>query len=138
MAIAALAAISDWADGWLARATGRTSRLGELLDPVADRTFVIVAFVALAAESRIPFWTLPLLLLRDVGITIGALAVLLRRGGTRIPARPKGKRVTLLQLLALLVLLPWPRLAPWLAPPIAVLGGIALLDYRRTYGAPPT
>lgn len=130
-AIVALSAVSDWVDGRLARRSGRVTRAGELLDPIADRTFMIAALVTLAVERTVPLWTLPLLLLRDIGVMLGGALILAIRPGARLPARRAGKRVTWLQFLALAVIVFWPAVAPWVAVPIAVLGLLALRDYAR-------
>lgn len=129
--IVVVAASSDWLDGQLARHTGQTTRLGEILDPIADRLFVATALVTLTVEGTIPVWTLPLFLLRDIGVTIGAAIVLLRRHDARLPARRAGKRVTLLQLVGTALVLVHPGLAPVIAIVVALLGALALRDYRR-------
>ncbi|MGH7444027.1 MAG: CDP-alcohol phosphatidyltransferase family protein, partial [Longimicrobiales bacterium] len=73
IAVVTLAAASDWIDGRLARASSRVTRLGELLDPIADKTFMASVLITLAVEGRLPVWTLPLLLTRDLGVALGAL-----------------------------------------------------------------
>lgn len=128
------AAASEWIDGRLARATGQVTAAGELLDPIADKVFVVVVLVTLAAEGTIPFWTLPLLLTRDIGVAIGALVLAGRMGRTRMPARPPGKVVTWLQFVAVAAMVVWPRAAAWAAPVIAALGAYALYDYARAFG----
>ena len=131
--IVGTAAASEWIDGRLARATGQVTAAGELLDPIADKTFVFAVLVTLAVEGAIPFWTLPLLLTRDIGVTLAAL-VRRRRGRRRTPARPLGKLVTWLQFATVAAMLVWPRTAVWAAPAIAALGVIALYDYARAFG----
>ena len=51
-----LAGISDWLDGAVARATGQVSRLGELLDPLADRLYIAATVIGLAMRGIIPWW----------------------------------------------------------------------------------
>ena len=80
------AGVSDWIDGPLARATGSTSRIGEWLDPVADKFFMVVAIVTLTVEIGLPLWVLPLLLLRDIGVVTGAAILALRRRRLRSTA----------------------------------------------------
>lgn len=131
LAIVALAGLSDWADGRLARATGSVSRTGVWLDPLADKIFIVSAAVVLTLDVGMPWWVLPLLLLRDIGIALMTihLVALGRRKGS--PARPAGKWVTWLQFVALALILLRPRLAVWIAPPVGVLGVLALRDYAR-------
>ncbi len=129
--IVAVAGVSDWADGRLARSTGSVSSTGIWLDPLADKVFVTIAVVALTFDVGMPIWVLPMLLLRDIGVVLGAiyLAALGRRKGA--PARPAGKWVTWLQFVALGVILIEPDLAVWIAPAVGILGAIALRDYAR-------
>jgi cardiolipin synthase len=73
-------AASDWLDGKIARALNQTSRLGQLLDPAADRLYIAATIVALAVRGVIPWWLVAVLALRE--ITVGAaLATLRRRAG---------------------------------------------------------
>jgi phosphatidylglycerophosphate synthase len=131
LGIVGAAALSDWMDGALARRTGRTSRTGERLDPIADRTFMVAALVRLVIDGSVPLWALPLLLLRDIGVVFGALIVMMIDPSARMPARTMGKRLTWLQFAAVALLLVRPG---WLAVaivPITIMGLIALVDYAR-------
>jgi cardiolipin synthase len=75
-----VAGLSDWLDGKIARALNQTSRLGQVLDPAADRLYIAATIVALAVRAIIPWWLVALLALRE--LTVGAaLAVLKRRTG---------------------------------------------------------
>jgi cardiolipin synthase (CMP-forming) len=74
------AGISDWLDGKIARALNQASRLGQLLDPAADRLYIAATIVALAVRDVIPWWLVAVLALRE--LTVGAaLAGLRRRAG---------------------------------------------------------
>ena len=129
--VVVIAGVSDWADGRLARSTGSVSSTGIWLDPVADKIFIITCVVALTLDVGLPLWVLPLILLRDIGVLLGALWLIAlgRRKGS--PARPAGKWVTWLQFVALGVILLRPSLALWIAPAVALLGLLALRDYAR-------
>jgi cardiolipin synthase (CMP-forming) len=74
------AGLSDWLDGKIARALNQTSRLGQLLDPAADRLYIAATVVALAVRAIIPWWLVAVLALRELTVG-GALAVLRRRAG---------------------------------------------------------
>jgi cardiolipin synthase (CMP-forming) len=75
-----LSAASDWLDGKIARALNQASRLGQVLDPAADRLYIAATIVALAVRGIIPWWLVAVLALRE--LTVGsALAVLRRRAG---------------------------------------------------------
>jgi cardiolipin synthase len=85
--------ITDWLDGKIARATGQISRLGQLLDPLADRLYIAATILGLAIRGIIPWWLVGILLLRDV-ILGAVLAVLKRRGITGLPVHFLGKAAT--------------------------------------------
>lgn len=125
------AAASDWIDGPLARRTGKTTRAGELLDPIADKTFMLAALGTLALEGRLPWWSLPLLLTRDIGVALGAAFLAVRGARMRMSARRPGKLVTWLQFAGIGVILFWPHSAQWIAPPVCIAGLVALRDYAR-------
>jgi cardiolipin synthase (CMP-forming) len=74
------AGASDWLDGKIARALNQGSRLGQVLDPAADRLYIAATIVALAVRAIIPWWLVAVLALREL-IVGGALTVLKRRVG---------------------------------------------------------
>src|SRR5258708_23223006 len=71
------AAASDWLDGKIARALNQQSRLGEMLDPAADRLYIVSTIVALAIRAIIPWWLVGLLAAREL-LLAGGLVVLRR------------------------------------------------------------
>jgi cardiolipin synthase len=79
LAILAAAGFSDWLDGKLARALNQQSRLGELLDPAADRLYIVATIVALAVRAIIGWWLVAVLALRE--LTLGVVLLVLRRAG---------------------------------------------------------
>jgi len=81
-----LAGVSDAVDGWLARALRLQSRLGALLDPVADKALLISAYVILAVIGLLPDWLAILVVFRDVMI-MGGL-ILVWQLGLRPPIAP--------------------------------------------------
>ena len=72
--LAAAAGISDAVDGWLAKRFGWESRLGGLMDPLADKLLLLAGFTALTVIGALPFWLLALVIGRDVVIVFGAIA----------------------------------------------------------------
>jgi cardiolipin synthase len=70
----AVAAVSDAADGWLAKTFGWTSELGKALDPVADKLLLVTVFTTLAALALVPLWLTAAAVVRDVVIAGGAIA----------------------------------------------------------------
>jgi cardiolipin synthase len=75
-----VAGATDWLDGKVARALNQGSRLGEVLDPAADRLYIAATIIALAVRGIIPWWLLAILAVREL-VVGGALAVLKRRVG---------------------------------------------------------
>jgi cardiolipin synthase (CMP-forming) len=77
-ALLGLAGISDWLDGKLARMLNQTSRLGQLLDPAADRLYIGATIIALAVRGIIPWWLFAAIVAREACMVL-ALVVLRRR-----------------------------------------------------------
>jgi cardiolipin synthase (CMP-forming) len=73
------AGFSDWLDGKLARAFDQVSRLGQLLDPLADRLYIAATIVALAVRGIIPWWLFGIILAREVCVALALFGVLRRR-----------------------------------------------------------
>jgi cardiolipin synthase len=76
--ILGLAGISDWLDGKLARMLNQQSRLGQILDPAADRLYIAATIIALAVRGIIPWWLFAAIAGRELCVGI-ALLVLKRR-----------------------------------------------------------
>ena len=76
--ILGLAGITDWLDGKLARMLNQQSRLGQLLDPAADRLYIAATIIALAVRGIIPWWLFAAIAGRELIVGI-ALLVLQRR-----------------------------------------------------------
>jgi cardiolipin synthase len=93
------ASASDWLDGKIARALNQQSRLGQLLDPAADRLYIVATVVALAIRGIIPWWLVAVLGAREV-LLAGMLAVLRRHGWGALQVSFVGKAATLCLLYA--------------------------------------
>jgi cardiolipin synthase len=95
-----VAGATDWLDGKIARALNQGSRLGQVLDPAADRLYIAATIVALAVRAIIPWWLVAVLALREL-VVGGALAVLKRRVGfSTLQVSLVGKAATLCLLYA--------------------------------------
>jgi cardiolipin synthase len=77
-AVFLIAALSDLADGYIARRFGMVSRLGGLLDPVADKLNMFVATLVLASKDLVPVWLAAAIIARDVAIVAGVVAYRMR------------------------------------------------------------
>ena len=97
--------ISDLLDGFIARVTGSKTELGAYLDPIADKTMLVAAFVMLYLVNIIPGWLTLLVLGRDVVIAIGYLV--LYRCASNVKPRPTifGKITTACQIATILYVL---------------------------------
>lgn len=84
---------TDWLDGYLARRLNQTSKLGEILDPVADRLYILAVVVGLAVRDIIPWWVALILPARDA--FLWCLVPFLRtRGYSALPVHFLGKAAT--------------------------------------------
>ncbi len=99
VAILMVAGFTDWLDGKLARWLDQSSRLGALLDPAADRLYIVSTLVALALREIVPVWIVALLVGRELVLGL-ALLVLRRYGYPPLQVHYLGKAATLLLLYA--------------------------------------
>jgi phosphatidylglycerophosphate synthase len=124
------AAASDLLDGRIARRFG-SSPVGAVIDPVADKLFMVSAFGVVAASGRLEWYEIAGVLLRDIVATVAFVATLVSRRPRAIPARAGGKAVTVAQVLTLIAFLTdSPRLRPlaWATSAVALY---AIWDYYR-------
>ena len=87
-------AVTDGADGWIARRQGAT-RSGAFLDPLADKILVLGAMAALVVKHR--FWWVPVVLIAVREIGVSAYRSFMGRQGVSVPARPWAKAKTVVQ-----------------------------------------
>jgi cardiolipin synthase (CMP-forming) len=88
------AAASDWLDGKIARALNQQSRLGQVLDPAADRLYIVATIAALAIRAIIPWWLVGLLAAREL-LLLAVLLVLRRHNYGPLQVSFVGKAATL-------------------------------------------
>jgi cardiolipin synthase (CMP-forming) len=93
--VLALAGLSDWLDGKLARALNQVSELGKKLDPAADRLYILVALIGLAVRSIIPWWLVGLLVARELIVGIGIAVLRMRTEYGELQVAFVGKAATL-------------------------------------------
>ncbi len=99
-----VAGATDYFDGKIARATGQISRLGQLLDPLADRLYILATLIGLVVRDIVPLWFALILIARDLVLAI-TLIPLRRRGVVGLPVTFLGKAATFNLLYALPLLL---------------------------------
>ena len=91
--------VTDWADGKLARALGQSSRLGALLDPAADRLYIVSTLLAFLIRDVVPVWVVAVLVGRELVLGVTVL-VLRRHGYPPLQVNYVGKAATFLLLYA--------------------------------------
>jgi CDP-diacylglycerol---glycerol-3-phosphate 3-phosphatidyltransferase len=136
--IFAIASITDWLDGYLARRRRQVTWLGQMLDPIADKLLTSAAFISLVQLDLAQAWMVALIIGREFAIT--ALRSLAYTKGITIPASPLGKIKMVSQVTAILLLIvgggPLPMLLPvgqaaiWLVMLTAV---VSAADYYRRF-----
>lgn len=103
---------TDWLDGYLARRLKQRSRVGQFLDPIADRLYILTTVVGLALRGMIPWWLVALLVGRDVMIAL-LVPALKTRGFSSLPVHMIGKAATFALLYAFPLVLLGGGSEPW-------------------------
>jgi cardiolipin synthase len=141
VALFALAAVSDAADGFLAKRFGWQSELGAVLDPIADKLLLATIFVTLGLLKLVPLWLMVAAVARDVIIVAGAAAYRLFIGP--LTARPTliSKINTVCQALYILAVvghakffIPPEWVATWLGGLVFATVAVSGIDYILVYG----
>ena len=124
MWVFAVAAITDWLDGWLARRWGQTSAFGAFLDPVADKLMVAAALILLVQLNRADAWLAIIIIGREIAIS--ALREWMAQLGKskNVAVALVGKVKTVAQMTAIIALLLWEPVIPGVSTPL--LGTVAL------------
>lgn len=150
--ILAVSSASDWVDGYIARRFNQVSRIGQILDPIADRLLIICSMLALAWAQIVPWWLLVAVGVRDV-IMFAEILILANHDYGPLPVHFVGKAGTALLLMAVPVLIigdmwssmffallhligiagaVWGVALYWVAGIIYIMQGTALLVRIRT------
>jgi CDP-diacylglycerol--glycerol-3-phosphate 3-phosphatidyltransferase/cardiolipin synthase len=124
MGIFAVAAITDWLDGWLARRLGLTSAFGAFLDPVADKLMVAAALILLVALGRADAYLAIIIIGREIAISALREWMAELGAGKSVAVAFAGKLKTVAQMTAIIALLLYEPLIPGVSTPL--LGTIAL------------
>jgi len=137
-AIFALASLTDWLDGYLARRRRQVTWLGQMLDPIADKLLTSAAFISLVQLDLAPAWMVALIIGREFAVT--GLRSLAHTKGFTLPASRLGKAKMATQVAAILLLIlgggPLPVLTPlgyaalWL---VLVAAVVSALDYYTRF-----
>lgn len=103
MVIFAVASLTDWADGEIARSKGLVTNFGKFADPLADKMLVMSAFIVLVGQNKIAPWIVAVIVCRELAVT--GLRLLLVEDGEVMAAAWPGKVKTATQMLAIIFLL---------------------------------
>ncbi len=128
----ALASLTDFIDGYLARARDSITTFGKLMDPLADKLLIVGALLSLVSLHRLEGWVAMVIIARELAVTV--LRANAGQSGVVIEASMFGKVKTCVQIAAILAVIAvhgsplWVSLLVYLAVAITVLSG---LDYFR-------
>jgi CDP-diacylglycerol--glycerol-3-phosphate 3-phosphatidyltransferase len=142
-AIFALASITDWLDGYLARRRKQVTSFGQLIDPIADKLLTSAAFISLIQMGLAAAWMVAVIIGRELAVT--TLRSIAYARGVVIPASPLGKVKMVAQVVAILALIlgeeeylrllaPVGHAAMWVVVATAV---ISAFDYYRRFSRIP-
>jgi CDP-diacylglycerol--glycerol-3-phosphate 3-phosphatidyltransferase len=126
----ALASLTDFVDGWLARSRGSVTTFGKLMDPLADKLLIVGALLSLVSLHRLEGWVAMVIIARELAVTV--LRVGATQAGVVMAASTFGKLKTCLQIAAILAVIAvhgsplWVSLLVYVAALVTVLSG---LDY---------
>jgi CDP-diacylglycerol--glycerol-3-phosphate 3-phosphatidyltransferase len=138
--IFAVASLTDWLDGFIARRRKQVTGFGQWMDPLADKLLVTAALIALVQMELAPAWMVAVILGREFSVTV--LRSIAHARGQTLPASPIGKVKMVAQVVAILVLI----LGHGQMQPFLIVGKIALwvatiaalvsaVDYYRQFNA---
>ncbi len=135
----AIAALSDMLDGWVARRFNQFSRLGAILDPLADKLLLLAAVLTLAFSewpARLPLWFVIVVISREILTIAGAFLIDHVAGKVEVHPHWTGKVATFILITtAGCAMMRWDQLVPWVAAVACaftfVSGGIHLADAMR-------
>ncbi len=126
----ALASLTDFVDGYLARARDSITTFGKLMDPLADKLLIVAALISLVSLDRLAAWVAMVIITRELAVTVLRLAA--TQAGVVIAASMFGKVKTCLQIVAILAVIAvhghalWVSVLLYVTVLVTVLSG---LDY---------
>lgn len=129
------ALVSEFLDGFLARKWNAISPLGQILDPVGDKLFILSTIGVLIFEGQMSWMDFILIAMRDIVVTIGTLSVLIESRGKSIQfllPRTSGKIATGFQFALLVGFFGFPALTPYLFIATVVVSCLSGIDYLYT------
>lgn len=138
--IVVLAGVTDMLDGYLARRNNQITEVGKMLDPLADKSFMIVVIVTLLWKGMISWQAAVIIFFREIGMIVGS-AIFHFSGKKTVQANAMGKLTTVLFYVAIMLIffdLPFAGTILWIAIGLSFLaafiyiGEFRLLNQRKT------
>ena len=124
----ALASLTDFVDGYLARSRAEVTTFGKLMDPLADKLLIVAALISLVSLHRLAAWVAMVIITRELAVTVLRLGA--TQAGVVMSASMFGKVKTCLQIAAILAVIavhgqpPWVSALLYLAVAVTVLSGL--------------
>jgi len=124
----ALASLTDFVDGRLARARGSITTFGQLMDPLADKLLIVAALISLVSLHRLAAWIAMVIITRELGVTVLRLAA--TQAGVVMASSAFGKLKTCLQIASILAVIavhgqpPWVSALLYVTVLVTVLSGV--------------
>jgi len=112
-AVFALASLTDFVDGYLARAREDVTTFGKLMDPLADKLLIVAALLALVSLNRLEGWIAMVIITRELAVTVARMGA--SQAGVVMEASAAGKVKTCLQIAAILALIAVPGEPVWVS-----------------------
>jgi cardiolipin synthase (CMP-forming) len=137
LAVFVVAALTDALDGYIARVRNERTRLGAIMDPIADKILILSAFVSLSLVAglpdhlRMPAYVPVIIISRDVIIVLGALIIYLNNGGIKIKPTAVSKITTFFQMCTIVAVLLEFVHSEWIWNTAVVLTIVSGIDYIR-------
>lgn len=122
----ALASVTDWVDGYVARSRGSITTFGKLMDPIADKLLVVAALVALVSLDRLAAWVAMVIIGRELAVTMSRMAA--TGQGVVIPANRWGKVKTVLQVATIFLLIAVSGSPAWLDALVYVTVAVTIVS----------
>jgi len=122
----ALASLTDFVDGYLARARDSVTTFGKLMDPLADKLLIVAALISLVSLHRLAAWVAMVIITRELAVTMLRLAA--SQAGVVMAASMFGKVKTCLQIAAILAVIAVHGRPPWVSALLYVTVFVTVLS----------
>ena len=140
--IFALASLTDWLDGYLARRRKQVTTIGQVMDPLADKLLISAALISLVQIGLAPAWIVAVIVGRELAVT--ALRSVAYSRGIVMPASRLGKIKMVAEVVAILALILGEQYFPWMFPigqaalwVVVVAALVSAADYFRRFNRRP-